>query len=116
MWDLIQDFHRLSRHASSPAFGILCFCVCCCLTLAVVSESTLLLQPFSRLFCSSVTDSGAWGYGDVTFHPVETVEEFCCHTVETALQQGFVYLQMCSWIFYKVQNRNTKSDWRFSFI
>lgn len=46
-------------------------------------------------------------YGDVTFHPVETIEGFYCHTVETVLPRGFVNLQMCSWIFYKIQNRNT---------
>lgn len=46
-------------------------------------------------------------YGDVTFHPVETIEGSYCHTVETMLPRGFVNPQMCSRIFYKIQIRNT---------
>lgn len=108
MWDLTQDFHRLSRHASSPASGILCFCVCRCLTLDIVSESTFFSSHFQGFFVVlSLTGGHGDTIGDVSFHPVETIEGFRCHTVETVLQQGFVHLQMCSRIFYKIQNRNT---------
>lgn len=85
----------------------------CASACAVASRWTLyqkvpLLQPFPRLLFSSVNDSGAWGtYGDVTFHPVETIEGSYCHTVETVLPRGFVNPQMCSRIVCKIQNRNT---------
>lgn len=60
---------------------------------------------FPRLVCSSVTDSGAWGYSDVTFHPVETIEEFRCHTVEMV----FMDISQSSKQEYKL-------DSHFSFI